>query len=81
MAARLTKAYGNSQEDAAARIAYYDALRCALEIAVVAEYRSGTQELERPPWDRGARELARRFASISGVTVEMPPSKQRPDRR
>jgi hypothetical protein len=81
MAARLTKAYGNSQEDAAARIAYYEALRCALEMAVVAEYRSGTPAPERPPWDRGARELARRFASISGVTVEMPPDNQRSDRR
>jgi aminoglycoside phosphotransferase (APT) family kinase protein len=59
------------------RVAYYEALRCFLELSYVVAWRlrrnPGPDEAAAPPWDNGADELARHFTTVTGVPLRLPP--------
>lgn len=56
------------------RVRYYEALRCALELAAVVDRRSRPRPAEPPPgWEGGAKALARHFEEITGTRLETNP--------
>ena len=57
------------------RVRYYEALRCALELAAVVDRRSRPRPAESSPgWDGGAKALSRYFEEVTGTRLETEPS-------
>jgi aminoglycoside phosphotransferase (APT) family kinase protein len=74
----LHHAYERLRPLDASRASYYEALRCAVELAPVMEYRHrSAHDLTcgpRPPWDRGVEALSRHFTEVTGVPLSLDPA-------
>jgi aminoglycoside phosphotransferase (APT) family kinase protein len=69
MATRLEAEYAKLNSLSPQRVAYYEALRCALELAVVVGRRSNHALSERSGWEDGIGALADHFAKLTGVSI------------
>ncbi len=75
---RYTEAYERIRDLDRGRLAYYEALRCLMELSWVGERRlTQSSRSNRNPWGapREANRLISRFRSISGVAPELPPAR------
>jgi aminoglycoside phosphotransferase (APT) family kinase protein len=73
MAERLEVHYSTHNPLSPERVKYYEALRCALELAVVAGRRTSTQpDIARSGWCDGVDALSRHFGRITGTQITLP---------
>jgi aminoglycoside phosphotransferase (APT) family kinase protein len=80
IAARYVRAYAKARDLPgvdADTVRYYETLRCAAELSVVAAYRlaeaSGApHDIPRPTWDAIAPDMVEYFRSRTGVTIDVP---------
>ena len=73
LAQRIREQYCDRTQTTTERIAFYEALRCLVELSAVLPYRHrsiGTSAAaQRPPWDKGVSALVRHFQKMSGVPI------------
>ena len=71
MTDRIEREYGAETELDPDRVRYYEALRCALELAAVVEHRSRADAGRGSAgWEHGAGALREHFRAITGVPLE-----------
>jgi aminoglycoside phosphotransferase (APT) family kinase protein len=75
-ARRFHDAYNDMCPVETERVAYYEALRCLLELSIVVRYRGQAERGvapsgPRPPWDRGVNALTAHFSAVSGVPLRV----------
>jgi aminoglycoside phosphotransferase (APT) family kinase protein len=75
---RFLQAYRERSDADLTDLGYYEALRCAGELAFVADWRlartRGETDLPRPSWDVVPGELAAFFRARAGAAIVLPPS-------
>lgn len=75
VAERIEREYGALGVVDPGRVRYYEALRCALELAAVMDSRSRPRGAEASPgWEGGANELAKYFEEVTGTRLETKPA-------
>jgi hypothetical protein len=77
IAARYLRAYQRESSIDLANQGYYEALRCAVELSWVANYRIAqatlhTHDVPRPIWDAIADYMVDYFRARTGVTLQLP---------
>jgi aminoglycoside phosphotransferase (APT) family kinase protein len=73
MATRLEELYRLGHPLPPERVEYYEALRCALELAIVAHRRANRRPDQGPSgWDQGADALSRHFFDLTGTELRVP---------
>ncbi|RLC58018.1 MAG: hypothetical protein DRI30_03265 [Chloroflexi bacterium] len=72
---RYTEAYERIRSLDRERLAYYEALRCLMELSWVAEKRLTREGSHRNPWGapREANRLVSHFQRIAGISPQLPP--------
>lgn len=71
MATRLEDEYRKLSSLSPERVKYYEALRCALELAVVLERQHSSAVTGQPGWLQGVGALAGHFADVTGVPLHL----------
>ncbi len=72
MAARLEDQYNRQSPLPPERVTYYEALRCALELAIVASRRASDQPgIASSGWHHGADALTRHFGDVTGTQMAL----------
>jgi aminoglycoside phosphotransferase (APT) family kinase protein len=72
MAARIEVQYNRHAPLSPERVKYYEALRCALELAIVASRRASDQpSVARSGWHHGADALTRHFGDVTGTRMTL----------
>ncbi len=73
LAQRIREQYLQRVEVPAARVEFYEALRCLVELSTVLSYRHRSNSEDagsrRPPWDKGVNALVGHFMKITGVPI------------
>lgn len=72
MAARLEDQYNRQSPLSPERVKYYEALRCALELAIVASRRASDQPgVASSGWHHGADALTQHFGDVTGTQMAL----------
>ena len=71
MARRLEEEYRKLSPLSPERVMYYEALRCALELAVVVGRQNADAVVGRPGWDQGVGALTDHFADVTGTPLHV----------
>ena len=79
MCARYVRSYERLTHAELTAQPYYEALRCAVELSLVAAYRiaeaqGAPHDLPRLTWDSIADQMIAYFRDRTGVTLRVPPS-------
>ena len=79
---RYVRRYRRGTPADLSNVAYYEALRCAVELTLVVTYRhavaSGLPDEKRPTWDWVADDMVEFFRARTGVALSLPDAPSQP---